>query len=680
MRIVRHGFLLALLAITVLKADEGMWPFNMIPQEKIESRYGTRLSDKWLDHVQKSCLRLSLGGSGSFVSKKGLVMTNHHVGSEAIYDLSTADNNLMEKGFYAATYKDELKCPGLYVDQLVAIRDVTADVQKAMKEAPQNPESARKETLALLSKKAQQETGLQPEPVTLYQGGRYHIYLYKRYTDIRLVMAPEKNIAFFGGDNDNFEYPRYNLDVCFFRVYDNDKPLVTENYLSWNANGPTEKEVLFVAGHPGNTKRLYTAEHLLFIKEVEMPLLLSLIDGRIVCLQKFGSQSSEQARMSLQALFRLQNARKVFRALDNGLNGPRLIPEKQEYEKNLLKDVSAAPWQDLTVALNNTRPFYKEYFVLEGRGAHGFSTLYDFACTLVRAQTERAKPQEKRLKEYTDSELPALENELFSTAPIYPALEEVTLADGLERTKLLLGREHPAVQALFNEGSIKDLAVSLIQNTKLTDVAYRKELYENPEALDKSVDPLILFAKKREPFARALREKYEDTLEGVQKASYAQIADTLFERFGTSLYPDATFTLRLSFGTMKGYTEQTYTRAPKTTLAGLFKHADSYGNKGDYALPASWLEKKSLICNQTPFNFVSTHDIIGGNSGSPVINQKGEVVGLIFDGNIYSLLWNLQFDETKGRAISVHSAAILTALKDIYGAQALVDEISDFQK
>lgn len=644
----------AALLMGALSADEGMWPFNMLPVEKIQNTYGVRLDKEWSQHVQLSCLRVSLGGSASFVSDQGLVMTNHHVGSKAIYNLSVADENLMEEGFYAKTFAEERPCPNMYVDQLVEIRDVTEEILKNLPIDPAAREKARQEAIATLTKREKSATGLQPEVVSLYQGAHYHLYLYKRYIDVRLVMAPETSIAFFGGDEDNFAYPRYNLDVCFFRVYENGRPLQTNHYLKWSPGGPVEGEALFVAGHPGKTERLATAAHLIFLRDQELPLLLQLLDEKIVMLEAFSSQTAENKRIAQSDLFRFRNAQKVFPVLYATLRNSSLIERKQKYEEGF---TDLQPWLDLQGALQEAKSYYPEYFYLDGGGSR-YSKLYVWARHLVRYATEHLKPNEKRLKEYTDNELPALELELFSTEPIYPHFDQVTLKDSFRRVTKALGSQHP-VAAAFKAFS---------GETKLNDLAYRTYLYEHPEEIARSLDPLLVLATKIDPYARKMRDQH-DKLEGVQQYSYEKIVPLMFAR--NASYPDATFTLRLSVGALKGYEEQGQSIAPTTALEYTFVKA----KEESLSLPASWLKKEGNLPKGIPFNFVSTNDIIGGNSGSPVINSRGEVVGLIFDGNVQSLPWDLVFDQTQGRAISVHSQAIIDALDKIYDAQRLVKEI-----
>ncbi|MEM7174766.1 MAG: S46 family peptidase [Chlamydiota bacterium] len=672
---MKGWLLLLFMATASLFSEEGMWPLNMVPKKTIEQNYGTKLSDSWLDHVQKSCLRLSHGGSASLISSQGLVMTNHHVGAKSIYDLSTEKRDLLQQGFYAKSRDKELKCPNLYADQLIAIRDVTDQVKRALSKTMTavEREKKRKATIAQIIERARIETGLQPEMVTLYRGGRYHLYLYKRYTDLRLVMCPERSIASFGGDRENFEFPRHALDVCFFRIYENDKPVSTQHYLQFGSVGPQENEPLFVLGHPGSTSRILTVAHLKFISEQAIPLALDLITEKIDCLQKFGEKSEEHHRMATQLLHRYQNAYKVYCARQKGLVNSPLIATKIQAEKSLLQTLTSKqskPWQNIDALLTNVRPIYAEYWALERIGSAHFSTLFSWARLLIRAAEEKTKPNDQRLKEYQENALPALKLQLFSTEPIYPELETALIEDSLKRVKGLLDADHP----LFKSLATKDPAV-LVSGSQLGDLAYRKRLYDNPKELKKSKDPLILLAKELDSFARKVREKYENEFCGPQKENYDQITQILFARHGEAMYPDATFTLRLSIGKMAGYPEDNSWVLPATTIAGVIAKADTHKGDVDFLLPVSWAEKKDKVKQTTPFNFISTHDIIGGNSGSPVINAQAEVVGLIFDGNRHSFLWDYQFDQKLGRAISVHSAVILESLQKVYEAEPLVNEI-----
>ncbi len=658
-----------------LFADEGMWPLNMVPKAEIREMHGIEITENWLDHVQKACLRMSTGGSGSFVSAQGLVLTNHHVGAEAIYNLSTQEKDLLKEGFYAKTREEERACPNMYVDQLIAIQDVTDQITLKLSPllTPVEREKERKILIAQILAQAKEETGLQPEMVTLYRGARYHLYLYKRYNDVRLVMCPEQSIASFGGDIENFEFPRHALDMCFFRVYHEGKPLQTDHYFKWSIAGPQEEETLFVLGHPGRTERILTASHLAFLRDYEIPLILNMIVEKIEILEAFSAQNEERARMASHLIHRYQNAYKVYNAFNEGLKHSSLIQRKSQAEELLLKTLSSdetAIWSFLGMTLEEAKAFYPEYFVLERMGGAHFCKLFTWARLLVRAADEQRKPNEERLREYQESELPALEMDLLGAQPIYPEMEVVLLDASLESLKALLEDEHPLQEFLMTQD-----AETLINESQLSDLDYRRKLLEDPAALAMSQDPLILLARAIDPYARKIREQYEEEFFGPQKESYAQMTHILFKQKGESLYPDATFTLRLSLGKMEGYEEGGEWLSPLTDIAGVYAKATSHAGEPFYSLPSSWRGKEEILKGSTPFNFVSTHDIIGGNSGSPMINAKGEVVGLIFDGNRHSFLWDFEFDQTLGRAISVHSAGILESLQKVYDAQRLVEEL-----
>lgn len=677
------AFLIAVTVIIQGFSDEGMWPLNQIPQKQIYESYGESLDEEWATHAQLSCLRVSFGGSASFVSPNGLVMTNHHVGSKAIYDFSTEENDLIKEGFYAENLRSELKCPNAYMDQLISIRDVTEEVNAQIDSemSLEKREEARKGVIAKIKEKAHKETDLQPEVVTLYQGARYHLYLYKRFTDIRLVMAPEESIAFFGGDIENFEFPSHDLDVAFFRIYENGQPLQNKDYFRWSVSGPKLGEPLFVLGHPGRTERLFTKDHLYFYRDYAFPFLLEFIQGRIQCLDSFAKKSEENARVAAQDKSRYSNALKAYSALAKGLNGEIIIPNKSESEATILSKLSEEeqrPWKNLSNSLEHAKSYFAEHFYLEGR-ASNFSKMFTFARHLLRYAEERSKPNELRLKEYIDSELPTLELSLLTVEPIYIDFERELLSHGLSRFVEILGENHPATQAALEGKSVEDKVDELINGTRLFDLGYRRELFQNPENLVSCNDSLICLARSLDPFARELREKMTYGLDASKSENYAKIAGVLFEHFGESMYPDATFTLRLSVGEMMGYHEETGYISPSTTLGGAYHKAIKNHHQAPYALPTSWQTRQGFVNEDTPFNFASTHDIIGGNSGSPVINAQREIVGLIFDGNMQSLTWDFEFDQKQGRAVSVHSEAILHALEHIYNAEALANEIRSCQ-
>lgn len=673
--------LCVLLGSFTLAADEGMWPLNMLPKEQIEKKYGVTLDEAWVESVQKSCLRISLGGSGSFVSPSGLMVTNHHVGSKAIYHLSSEKQDLLKEGFYAASLEKERKCPNLFVDQLVSIEDVTSTIQQALSQEMTTceREKARKTAITALCKKVQESTKLQPQVVSLYQGARYHLYLYKRYSDVRLVMAPEKAIAFFGGDEENFEFPRHCLDVCFFRVYENGQPLKTNHYFRWSRSGPGLQEPLFVAGHPGKTERLLTSSHLAFLRDYKVPFIVQLIEERIACLTRFQEISQEHKRRANQDMFSYQNMHKVYKAYFQGLKNGPIVQNKKAFEAIAFQEDSNLPLLQLQAGFEALKSYHAEFQLLEGVASR-YCKSYGWAKHLVRVAEERPKPNEKRLREYSDSELAALELALFSEEPVYDNLEKLYLVDSLQRAVTLLGKEHQLVKLLLGSRSIEEQATFLINTTKLGDLAFRKRLYAHPEEIATCQDPLILLAKAIDPLARAMREKYENEHEGLEKESYDKVMQAMFAQRKETLCPDATFTLRLSIGQMLGYQEGQKTIEPVTTFQSAFASAFSHNSQVPFDLPEQWVQKQPLVNPKTPFNFVSTNDLIGGNSGSPIFNKNRELVGIVFDGNVQTLLWNYAYDDTQARAISVHSQAILESLSSIYNAKGLVNELQGIEK
>jgi hypothetical protein len=670
------------------RADEGMWLLNRLPRKLLKERYGFVTADAWVEHVQKSAVRISTGGSGSLVSANGLVMTNHHVGSDVIEKLSSAEQNYLEHGFYARSQAEELACPDVEVDILWSIEDVTAKVNGVVTKemTPAQAADARRAMMTKLEQEGGEKSGLVCEMVTLWQGGAYHLYGYKRYTDVRLVMAPEKGIAFFGGDPDNFEFPRYDLDMCFFRLYEGGKPLRTEHYLRWSENGAAESELVFVAGHPGRTERLFTVAHLEFLRDVAYPLVMRGLWRREVQLQTFSGRSEEFRRIAEGDLFSVQNSRKARTGILAGLQDARLMEEKRAKEKALRAAVAANPeyagqwgdaWQQIEAAERAYASFYERY-AAPGVGRGGFGTLFGFARTLLRAAEEKPKESAARLREFRDSALPSLELALLSPAPIYPEYEIDSVASGLQLLVELLGGADPLVVQALAGLPPRLRAEQLVLASKLADIPTRKALYEGgAAAVAASNDPLIALARLFDAENRALRKRFEGEVEAVEREAYAKIAAAQFAILGEDVYPDATFTLRLTFGTVKGYEENGKRVAPITTFEGLYARSAERQNRPPFELPERWVTKKSALALDTPYNFVSDLDIIGGNSGSPVFNAEGEVVGLIFDGNIQSLVLDLAFEPVQARAVSVDSRAIVEALKSVYEMPELVRELTE---
>jgi hypothetical protein len=680
--------------------DEGMWLFNNPPRAQLKEKYGFDPTDKWLDHVRLSSVRFNSGGSGSFVSPDGLVMTNHHVAADDLAKLSDEKNNYLRDGFHAKTRDQELKCKGLELNVLIGIKDVTAEVEKAVPPgtAPAEAFKLRQAKIAELEKAAANpDQKIRADVVTLYAGGQYHLYTFKQYTDIRLVFAPEKQIAFFGGDPDNFEYPRYCLDVAFLRVYENDKPINSEQYLSWSPNGTKEGELILVSGHPGRTSRQNTTDELKYLRDTGFPYLLSRLNRLEVLLSAWSGRSERNAQRAEDELFSIQNSRKARIGGLAGLMDPVLFGRKVADEQRLknfiqAKAASAAPtappWLDdalkafdqIAKAEKVRAEIIKEYTVLEAAGGFN-SASFNIARTLARAADELPKPSGERLREFADARLPILKFNLFSDEPIYEDLETVKLADGLTFLAITLGPEHELVKKVLAGKSPRDRAYELISGTKVRDPEFRKKMFEGGKAaLDEARDPMIELARLVDMASRAIRKRMENEVDEPKRQAYSALAKARYDMDGDKVYPDATFTLRLAFGIVKGYTEDGKSIPPFTTFEGLYQRAAEQGNKGPFELPKRWIERKSQLNLATPLNFVSTADIIGGNSGSPVINRNGEVVGLIFDGNIQSLVLDFIYDQEVARAVSVDSRGIIEALRRVYDANELADEITGRRK
>jgi hypothetical protein len=675
----------AFVCSSIASADEGMWLYNEAPKDKIRAKYGFDVTQQWLDHVRLSSVRFNNGGSGSFVSPDGLTFTNHHVGAGCVQQLSTEGHDYIKTGFYAKTQAEEAKCPNLELNQLVGIEDVTEKINAGMKPEMSTAEigAAQRRAMSQVEKDCSISTGLRCDVVIFYSGQVYNLYKYKKYTDVRLVFAPEFDIAFFGGDPDNFTYPRYDLDITFFRVYENDKPAHLDNYLKWSPTGVKDGDLIFVSGHPGNTGRLLTMAQLEFLRDVQYPIALKVYARRIALLQDFSKQSEENARIAKEDLFGLQNSQKAITGYQSGLLDKEIMKEKTSQEvylraafKVASKDPNATdPWEEIAQAIKTQQEIFPNLSYLERMRAFP-SHLAQFARTLVRAADEKPKPNPDRMREFRDSALPSLEQQLFSTEPIYKSLETALLTDGLSEMQESLGKDTPEVQKVLQGKTAADAAKGLIANTKLHDVAVRKQLYEGGKAaIEATTDPLIVLMRTIDPDARSARREFEDKVDSVVRRDGGAIAKARFAQSGFTQPPDATFTLRLSYGVVKGYQENGKAIPFDTTMGGAYQHAAEHGSQSPYNLPESWIKSKDKLDLKTPFNFVSTADIIGGNSGSPTVNKNGEVVGIIFDGNIESLPWNFAYSDTQGRAVSVDSRGIQEALRKVYGAGALADEL-----
>ena len=665
-------------------ADEGMWTFDNPPRKFWKERYNFEPTDAWLEHVRLASVRIE-GASGSFVSPSGLVITNQHVASGQLQKLSTAERNLRRDGFYAATQADELKCPDAEVNVLTSYEDVTQRVQGAVKAGASDKEAgdARRAQIAAIEKESTDKTGLRSEVVKIYNGGEYWLYRFKKYTDVRLVFAPEEQVAFFGGDYDNFTYPRYCLDVSFFRVYENGQPLKTQNYLKWSTNGPADGEFVLAIGNPGSTNRLLTIAQVQYQRDVGNPLQMQVWTSRRTALVRYSATGPEAARRGLNTVRSLANSIKRLVGQQDGLKNLRMMTKKEEDEKALRAEVARRPelqkaygsaWDEIASA-------YRELPTFAKRSAFStlvYSRLGQIAQTLVSYSEEIGKPNEARYDEFRDSKLESLKFGLFSPAPIYPDMEEAILASWLTDAEQTLGKDDPFVRAALQGSTPAAVAKSVVSQTKLSDVAVRKALFEGgATAIKNSDDPLIAMARRVEPVIRELRAWNEQKIQNVDAVAGQKIAAARFAVYGKNVSPDATGSLRISYGKVTGYEEDTTLVPYKTTFNGLYDRAESFDEKAPFDLPKRFKDGKSKLELATPMNFVYTCDTIGGNSGSPVINRNAEVVGLNFDSNIQKLpnrYWYI--DEEEGsRAVAVHSAAIIEALRKLYGAEKLAAEI-----
>src|SRR5881227_3105278 len=680
-------------------ADEGMWLFNAPPLKQLKEKYQFEPTQQWLEHLQKASVRFNSGGSGSFVSANGLVITNHHVGADTLQKMSDAQHNYLKDGFYARTQAEEIKSTDLELNVLMSIEDVTARVTGALKPGMTNDQAskARSSVIAAIEKESKDKTGLRSDVVTLYQGGAYHLYRYKRYDDVRLVFAPEQQIAFYGGDPDNFEYPRYDLDVCIFRVYESGQPAKIDNFLKWNSRGPSDGELTFVSGSPGKTDRQLTIDELADTRDRFLPYLLRLFNRREVLELAYGARSFENARKTRDDLFGDQNNRKRYDGYLAGLLDPQIWAQLQTREQKLRDAIARDPKlrssagaddriKNAQAEIAKNAPMY-DYLEQERpipvgyRGPRAFfGNLFKYARLLLRAVDEQAKPNGERIPQFRDSARDSLELELFSSEPVYDDYEILRLTDSLTDFVSKFGADDPLVKKVLAEKSPHDRAVELVSGTKLKDVAVRKELYgKDAAALQTAHDPMIDLARLVDGPAREAKKLY-DAQDEIKKQAYSEIAKARFAIEGTNSYPDATFTLRLSYGTVHGY-EQDGKQIPAfTDFAGLYQRSTEHDNRPPFDLPQRWIDRKANLNLSTHFDFVSDADIIGGNSGSPVVNKANEFVGIIFDGNIQSLVLDCIYTDTQARAVSVDSAAIIEALRKVYGASGLADELEGVKK
>lgn len=667
-------------------ADEGMWLFNQPPREILRERYQFDATDAWLEHLQKSSARFNSGGSGSFLSEDGLLISNHHVGADALQKISTKEKNYLRDGFYAHTPAEEIKCLDLEINVLQSIEDVTERINAAVPKDASAADAfaARRKVIAEVEKESLERTGLRSDVVTLWQGGAYHLYRYKRYTDVRIVFAPEQQIAFYGGDPDNFEFPRHDLDICLFRVYENGKPAKIKDFLHFSPMGAREGDLVFVSGHPGRTSRLLTMAELEYRRDQRLPSLLEDLKRLEVLLGNWSRRSEENARQAKDDFFSAQNFRKELEGMIAGLLDPEFFSAKAREEGDFKAKLAGKPefaealaaYDKIAEATKTLAAQATRFNLLEEGNAQAFNCeSFHLARTLLRAGDEQSKPDGERLHEFSDSGKESLELELFSDKPIYPGLEILTLGDSLTFLCGKLGATDPLVQKILAGKSPHDRAVELINGTKVRDLSFQKKLYAGgASAVATANDPMIELARLVDADARALRKVSEEQNE-TKKQAHAALSHARNALFGTTGYPDATFTLRLAFGTVKGYEEDGKSVPARTTFASLYERAKDMKNQPPFDLLPRWEKRKSHLNLKTPLNLVDTCDTVGGNSGSPVVNRAGEFVGIVFDGNLQSLSWDYAFSDNQGRDIAVSSAAILEALSKVYEARELTHEL-----
>jgi hypothetical protein len=663
-------------------AGEGMWTFDNPPRKQLKELYGFEPTQQWLDHLRLSSVRVGDGGSGSFVSPNGLLLTNDHVGRGQLQKLSTKDRDLVAEGFYARTPAEELKCPDLELNVLISMQDVTERVLGAVKEGMSSREAldARRSETAKITKESADKSGLKADIVSFYNGSEFWLYMYKKYTDVRLVMAPEVQIAFFGGDPDNFTFPRHDLDITFFRAYEDGKPANTAQYLKWKTAGAHEGDLVFVSGHPGSTNRLQTYAQTEYQRDVAYPARLKSLVRSLDLLKKYSSRGPEQARQAAGSIFGMENGRKASEGEYQGLLDRTLMAKKYQEDKDLRDRVDANPewkrayswgWDTITSVLARQKLMSRQgtYRTIRGR-------LFQMALQLVQAAEELKKPNGERQAPYQEANLPGLKFRLFSPAPVYPELEEAQIADGLAEGIENIGADDPFLKEVLNGRTPEVAASELVAGTRMADVKVRRDLFEGGEkAVDASADPMIVLARKLSPVLAETRKWNEKYILGPNASALEAIGNARFAVYGKSVNPDATFTLRLSYGTIKGYPMNGTQAPPMTTLYGLYDRAYGFGNRGAWTLPQRFVDGVAELDLATPLDFVCTCDIIGGNSGSPVVDRDGAFVGLIFDGNIESLPGRFMYSESTNRAVAVHPAGIIECLRKLYNANGLADEL-----
>lgn len=661
---------------TAARADEGMWTFDQFPAEKMRKDYGWAPDQAWLDKVRGAAVRLTGGCSASFVSAQGLILTNHHCVATCLYDNSTGAADLLDRGFAAATRAEEKKCPGQQAEVVTSIADVTPTVKDAIgKAAGQALVKARDARIAELEKAGCADTATtRCQVVSLYGGGQYKLYKYRKYADVRLVWAPEDRAATFGGDPDNFNFPRYSLDASFLRAYENGKPVATPGHLKWNPRAPRAGEATFVVGNPGSTQRLFTGDQLALQREVVLPVTIATLSerrGRIISKMQ---ESPDRYREGLDELNGIENGLKVYLGRQKALNDPAFVKRLAEAEADLRarsagNPAIGDPWGQVSRAVADYRNLY-----LSSRFVAPAGELFDYAIKLVRAAEERAKPNGERLPGYTDSALPLLEKQVLDDKPVTRWLDRTLLELSLSKAREYLGADDPDTRLMLGKESPEALAKRLVEGTNLADPAVRKALWDGgAAAIGESKDPMLVYARRLDDRMRDIKKAVDQAYAGPLASASGKLADARFAAYGADVYPDATFTLRISYGKVAGWKERGKDVPATTTLGGTFDRATG---SDPFDLPRGFAANQAKIDKDAVYDFVTTNDIIGGNSGSPVIDKAGTVIGAAFDGNIHSLGGNYGYEGEVNRTVVVSTAAITEALRDIYPNPALAKELA----
>jgi hypothetical protein len=673
----RLGLLLAGAALpcSAVCADEGMWTFDAFPAAKLKSEYGWAPDQAWLDRIRLASVRLTGGCSASFVSAEGLIFTNQHCVANCLADLSAPGNDLLAKGYVAAGREQERKCPGQQAEIVTSIRDVTPEVKQAIGTATgEAAVKARTAAVATIEKAGCPDTAAtRCQVVSLYGGGQYKLYTYRKYSDVRIVWAPEDAASKFGGDPDNYNFPRYALDGSFLRAYENGAPVATPQHLRWTGREPREGELIFVVGNPGSTQRLRTVSELAYQREINLPILLatqSELRGRL--LTAIGDDP-ERRREGNDKLYGVENNLKRHIGRTRALNDPSFFGRIAASERELKaksggKPAIGDPWSEVDHAVGALRAMDTEWRFSQPEGE-----LFVYAIRLVRAGIERSKPNADRLPGYSDSALPLLEKQLLDPKPIAPWLDRLYMEWSLSKAREYLGADHPQTRLLLGKESPEGLAERLVAGTRLADPAVRKTLWDGgAAAIAASTDPMIVYARAVEANDRALQKRYDEQVDGPLTAARARLADARFAAYGASVYPDATFSLRITYGKVGGWLENGAKVPHRTTFAGAFDRATG---AEPFALAPAFIANRAKIDEQGALDFTYAADTIGGNSGSPVIDREGSVIGANFDRNIHGLRNDYAYDITMARSIGVSTAAIEQALKSIFPAPALLAEL-----